>query len=57
MNSRLEQFGDERLSRALVACRSQSLEEGVSKLMRDVEEWCGREGPKDDVSILALEAR
>ena len=55
MDSELEQFGDDRLAEAISRHASKPLEEGVSGLQGDVEQWCGQEGPKDDVSILAAE--
>lgn len=55
MNRQQAQYGEQRLSSALVASRGGPLAESVASLLREVELWCADEGPKDDVSILALE--
>ena len=55
MNPDIEEFGDERLLKSIVQHQSQSLEDSVTALMRDTETWCGEPGPRDDVSILAME--
>ncbi len=55
MNGRLDQFGNERLTRSLTATRADCLADSVKSLRQDVERWCGDEGPKDDVSLLGLE--
>jgi len=35
--------------------RERPLDEAVGELLKAILNWCGRTGPKDDVSILALE--
>lgn len=54
MSPDLEQFGDDRMNDALLKHRLLPLDASVVSLMRDVEQWCGKTGPRDDVSILAL---
>lgn len=55
MNADEAQFGDQRLINSMAESRSLPLDKSVARLLQDVEEWCGAEGPMDDVSILALE--
>jgi serine phosphatase RsbU (regulator of sigma subunit)/ABC-type amino acid transport substrate-binding protein len=55
MNPENEQFGNERLLEVLGDNTSRTLELGVADLLFRVEQWCGETGPKDDVSVLALE--
>ena len=55
MNAKIEEFGDQRLLKSLADSQSLSLEDSVSALMADTEAWCGESGPKDDISILAME--
>ncbi len=55
VNGNGEQFGKERLFRAIGESRTRPLSESTSSLLSSVEEW--REGDRleDDISILALE--
>jgi sigma-B regulation protein RsbU (phosphoserine phosphatase) len=55
MNASMEQFGDERFLRAFGASGPQPLEQRVGGVLQNIEQWCGVGGPKDDVSILAVE--
>ncbi len=55
MDAQLEQYGDERMLEVVGIGHSKPLPESVSDLLQSVQRWCGRSGPKDDVSILALE--
>lgn len=55
MNPEAEQFGEKRMLESIARSRSNSLEESVASLVCDVEEWCSPDGPKDDVSLLAME--
>jgi sigma-B regulation protein RsbU (phosphoserine phosphatase) len=57
MNDRLEPFGDERLHDACRFRPHEDLHQAVAVLLQHVVEWCGPTGPRDDVSILALEVR
>ncbi len=50
-----EEFGGERLLEVLQGHREAHLEEGLSSLMRTLEEWRGTASPEDDISILAFE--
>ena len=50
-----EQFGKERLLRALVESRPMPLNTSLSSLLATVKEWCGAARLEDDISILALE--
>ena len=50
-----EEFGDERLVQELERLRDRTLEESVSSLIEQVQEWSGSFGLEDDVSILAVE--
>lgn len=55
MSPDMEQLGDKRMLEAIERSRSESLEDSVKSLVRVVEEWCSHTGPKDDVSLLAME--
>jgi sigma-B regulation protein RsbU (phosphoserine phosphatase) len=55
MNAELNQFGDKQMLEMIELGNSQSLDQSVSLLLQAVERWCVANGPKDDVSILALE--
>ena len=50
-----QEFGDKRLLDTLSANRSHPLDQCITKLLAKVESWCSPTGPKDDVSILAVE--
>jgi sigma-B regulation protein RsbU (phosphoserine phosphatase) len=55
MNSRSEQFGDDRLLRALERARPQPLQDGIAFLLDEIARWQGGAKPQDDISILAIE--
>jgi phosphoserine phosphatase RsbU/P len=55
MNPAGDQFGKERFLDALGAVGSQSLNDTVQRVLRDVETWTGDRGPQDDISLLAFE--
>jgi sigma-B regulation protein RsbU (phosphoserine phosphatase) len=57
MNSELEVFEERRLIDACSVQRGGSLQSVVEGLLDLVEQWCAPAGPKDDVSILALEVQ
>ena len=39
----------------ITTSRGTAINDSVGALLQAVQKWCGRSGPKDDVSILALE--
>ena len=55
MNLEMKQLGEGRMLEVIEKSRVQSLEESVKSLLHTVEDWCSTAGPKDDVSLLALE--
>lgn len=55
MNPVGEQFGNARLLQAIGRGRSESLQENVAALVREIERWCGAASAQDDISILAVE--
>ena len=55
MDAQLEQYGDDQMLKVIGMGRDKSLGQSVGDLLQSVLKWCGRSGPKDDVSILALE--
>jgi sigma-B regulation protein RsbU (phosphoserine phosphatase) len=55
MDHDLNEFGDQRMIDVISAAKSSSLDEGVASLLTAVEQWCVTNGPKDDVSILAMQ--
>jgi len=55
MNADMKQFGDHRMIEFINETRMDSLEASVGALMVRVEDWCGTNGPLDDVSILGVE--
>ena len=48
-------FGDDGLLAALERTRGLPIRESVDGLVGEVTRWCGAAGPRDDVSVLALE--
>ena len=50
-----KQFGNDRLIESLIDARAFPLQEGVMNLVSKVEQWCGKTGPTDDVTIVAME--
>lgn len=55
MNESLEEFGDDRMLEVINQSRGLSIDEAVALIKGAVDDWCRINGPKDDVSILALE--
>ncbi|MGF1579625.1 MAG: SpoIIE family protein phosphatase [Gemmataceae bacterium] len=55
MDENLNQFGDQRMLEIIELGKDQGLEDSISLLLKSVERWCRKNGPKDDVSILGLE--
>ncbi len=55
MNENLEEFGDERMLSVINESRGKSIDEAVEMIKAAVDHWCRINGPKDDVSILAVE--
>lgn len=49
------EFGIEGLLREAQATRSLPLDEAIASIVRSVEQWCDAGGPKDDLSLVALE--
>lgn len=48
-------FGESRMLDALRLARSMPLDASLAALRREVEDWCGAPGPRDDISLLAVE--
>jgi serine phosphatase RsbU (regulator of sigma subunit) len=55
MDHDLKQFGDERMIDVISAAKADPVDQGVASLFEAVEQWCVKNGPKDDVSILAMQ--
>jgi sigma-B regulation protein RsbU (phosphoserine phosphatase) len=55
MDGELNEFSNERMLELITSGRGQAINDSVGALLQAVQKWCGRSGPKDDVSILALE--
>jgi phosphoserine phosphatase RsbU/P len=55
MNEDLEELGDERMLQAIAETTGKSIDDAVSHIKETVDQWCRVNGPKDDVSILAVE--
>lgn len=55
MNASSEQFSFARITQLLQETYSVSLEDSIERLLKQVEDWCGSEGPRDDLSILGME--
>ena len=49
------EFGDERMLESMRDSRTLTLDGSVGTLLESVQQWCSVQGPKDDISILALE--
>ena len=58
MGPEMEQYGDGRILAALATHRGGDLDTHVAGLFVDIQDWCNRQdGPRDDISILAVEMR
>ncbi len=55
MDQDLNEYGDQRMIDVIAAAKSEPLEESVTSLLESVQQWCVKNGPKDDVSILAVQ--
>ncbi len=55
MDENLNEFTKRQMLEIIELGQTQSLEASVSLLQGSVQRWCAKHGPKDDVSILALE--
>ena len=55
MNEGLDQFTMQQMLEIIELGQTQTLDKSVSLLLKSVERWCVKNGPKDDVSILGLE--
>ncbi len=55
MDKDLEELGDERMLKSIAETKGKSLDDAVTYVKETVDEWCRVNGPKDDVSILAVE--
>jgi phosphoserine phosphatase RsbU/P len=55
MNPDGKQFGNVRLLEAIAQGRSETLQENVANLLREIMRWHGTERLQDDISILAVE--
>ncbi|MCP3903667.1 MAG: SpoIIE family protein phosphatase [Planctomycetes bacterium] len=57
MDPEMKQFGDDRMIEFIDESRLSPLDKSVGSLMVRVEEWCSTTGPKDDITIVALEVK
>jgi sigma-B regulation protein RsbU (phosphoserine phosphatase) len=55
MDAELQQFTMNQMMEIIELGQVQPLDDSVSLLMKSIERWCVKNGPKDDVSIVALE--
>ena len=55
MDQELNELGEERMLKAIMATSKLSLDQSVAHVKSTVDQWCRVNGPKDDVSILAIE--
>ncbi len=55
MDEQHNEFGEQRMVDVISQVQMEPLDDGVGKLCKSVEIWCKKNGPKDDVSILAFE--
>jgi sigma-B regulation protein RsbU (phosphoserine phosphatase) len=55
LNDQDEQFGEEGLKKALEEGAHLPLKQSLTELAGRVIDWCGISGPRDDVSLLAIE--
>ena len=54
-NSNHEKFGDSRLVDSLISSVSHTIDDSLAQAMLKIETWCGNNGVKDDISMLAIE--
>ena len=55
MNEELNQLTMTEMLKTIERGQSKSLDDSVLLLSNTVKRWCAKNGPKDDVSIVALE--
>ena len=55
MDKELEELGDDRMLAAIAETNGKSIDDAVQHIKETVDDWCRVNGPKDDVSILAVE--
>lgn len=55
MDEDLNEFSMQQMLDIIELGKSRSLDDSVALLLKAVERWCVKKGPKDDVSILGLE--
>jgi sigma-B regulation protein RsbU (phosphoserine phosphatase) len=54
MDGQQEEFGEQRLRRAVLGCRHQPPEELIESVMKEVKEFIGDTPPSDDTTVLVL---
>jgi sigma-B regulation protein RsbU (phosphoserine phosphatase) len=54
-NVQQEKFGDARLLESLISTVSNPIDDSVTQAMLKIETWCGKNGAKDDMSMLVIE--
>jgi sigma-B regulation protein RsbU (phosphoserine phosphatase) len=55
MDKDLEELGDARMLESIAQTAGKSIDDAVAHVKETVDQWCRVNGPKDDVSILAVE--
>lgn len=55
MDQDLNELGDQRMLESIAKTDAMSMDEAVTYVETTVDQWCRVNGPKDDVSILAVE--
>ena len=55
MDKDLEELGDDRMLALIAETKNMTIDEAVEHIKTAVDHWCRINGPKDDVSILAVE--
>jgi sigma-B regulation protein RsbU (phosphoserine phosphatase) len=55
MDKDLEELGDEGMLKSIAETSDKTLDDAVKHVKETVDDWCRVNGPKDDVSILAVE--
>ncbi len=55
MDAELNEFSEQRMLEIIELGKSQPLDGSVDLLLSAVQRWCAKKGPRDDVSILAVE--
>jgi sigma-B regulation protein RsbU (phosphoserine phosphatase) len=55
MDKDLEELGDARMLKSIDETVGENLDDAVAHVKQTVDDWCRVNGPKDDVSILAVE--